>query len=122
MQIIEIIDLLNLIHKDQAPNKIIYGYCEYLYSDYYKDYINQDGMRLLSWLFKNEIEALSKTVEIVTNRPRTISEWGKAALNELDDEELSPKELQTYLNICINTQQDLIKAVNYLLEKSDINE
>ena len=116
---IEIIELLNLVHDNKAPKKVLYGYCEYRFSEEENDYQNNDGLYLFEWVFGNECDALTKKVEIIEEKPKKIDEWGNPPLKELEQKELSKEELQTFLNVCINTQQELIKAVNYLLEESD---
>ena len=53
---IEIIELLNLVHDNKAPKKVLYGYCEYRFSEEENDYQNNDGLYLFEWVFGNECE------------------------------------------------------------------
>lgn len=62
----EVIDLLNKIaNKEEMPQKIIYGYCEYVYNPDIQDYQNKDGLELFSYLFSNEENVLLREVEII---------------------------------------------------------
>lgn len=56
--------------------------------------------------------------EIIEERPEEIEEWGKISLKELEEKELDCQELQMYLKIAIETQNEIIKEVN-LLKKED---
>ncbi len=118
MQTIKIIDLLNLVYEGKAPKFVIYDNNKYEYDLEVNDYKVIDESYLFTTLFEREANALSKTVEILEDKPRSIDEWGEIPLKELE-KNLSLEELQTFVRVCINTQQELIRAVNYLSEKSD---
>ena len=66
-------------------------------------------------------DLLEYTFEIIeeTKKPKEIDEWGKKPFEDLDKDNLSLEKLQIYLRICIRNQQEIIKAVNYLLKKED---
>jgi len=69
---IKIIDLLNLVYERKAPKRILYKYCEYEFDIENNDYKNKDGLNLFEYLFKFEINALLKEVEIIEERPEEI--------------------------------------------------
>lgn len=61
----KLIDLLNLVYKEKAPEKILYKYCEYEFDAYIEDYENKDGLLLFKYLFNNEDHVLDFEVEII---------------------------------------------------------
>lgn len=62
----------------------------------------------------------NSTIRPLTDEEKAekIEEWGRPVFEELE-ENLTKQDIQTYLKVCIYTQQEIIKAVNYLLEKSN---
>lgn len=127
---IEIIELLNLVHDNKAPKKILYGYCEYRFSEEENDYQNNDGLYLFEWLFENERDVLTKKVEIIEEKPKKIEKISllenysvlcgtkynsRFLSNILTDNNKELNNIKAKLN-------DVIETVNYLLEKSDKDE
>jgi len=114
-------ELLNLVHRKEAPKKIIYGYCEYEFDSETNDYKNADGLKLFSYLFDNEAMVLTKEVEIIEEKPKKIE---LLTLNQSKQLVHKNKYYSTRVidRILIEKIQELTEAVNYLLEKSGKDE
>lgn len=118
---IEIIELLNLVHDNKAPKKILYKYCEYEFSPEINDYKNKNSLELFNYLFSNEEQALFLEVEIIEEKPMKIE---LLTLNQSKQLVHENKYYSTRVadRILIEKIQELSKTVNYLLEKSDKDE
>ncbi len=108
-------ELLNLVHRKEAPKKIIYGYCEYEFDSEINDYKNADGLKLFSYLFGNETMVLAKEVEIIEEKPKKIAKINFR--NEKGETLIGANMWEFYYRL-----NELRNAVNYLLEKSDKSE
>ena len=116
---IKIIDLLNKIaNKEQVPEKIKYNNKIWEYDVYSNDYKGED-----IWLFeelfeyRRTIEFINDYVEII-KEPKKIEKWGEGALEEMEKcTDYTLEDLQKYIIILAETQNELIDEINNLKEK-----
>ena len=120
-----IIDIFNkIVNKEEIPQKIIYGYCEYTYDSEEKNYINKNGLYLFENLFF-EANPLLKEVEIVEDKPEKIKlldiEIENLHTNNcyIRNEQGTKCFLTKHSKILAVQLNEIAKAVNYLLEKSE---
>lgn len=112
----KVIDLLNLVYENKAPKKILYKDCEYEFSSGINDYRNKDSLELFSYLFGNEVQALFLEVEIIEEKPKKIAGIERLA-NYKGNTVIGANMWTFYYKL-----NELTKAVNYLLKKSDKDE
>ena len=116
---ITIYELLGMIKDGKAPKKIkyrqnIFGFIHSL-ADYKPDDITKyNGNYLLHYLFEEEVNFLNDEVEII-EEPKKIEKWGEGALEEMEKcTDYTLEDLQKYIRILAETQNELIDAVNEL--------
>lgn len=93
-------------------------------------YLNENSFSFEEWYldgngnswYDDYYLVLGDKVELIEDKPKKIEPWGEIPLEELRDKKLDIEELQTYLKTVMHTQNELIKGLNYLLEKSDKDE
>lgn len=128
MKTIKIIDLLNKIaNGEEVPTDIKVGIHKFykcrkhnVYDDF--DYQNEDGEYLLDYLSEYEYitEYLSNEVEILDEEDEfeDIVEWGEPALEEVKTKtDYTIKDLQRYIYILMQTQNDLTKNQKKIIER-----
>lgn len=110
---ITIYELLGLVKDGKAPKKIKYEYSIYELTPERNDYYCKNEMR---W-FTNEINCLgvlSDYVEII-EEPKKIEKWGEGALEEMEKcTNYTLEDLQKYIRILAETQNELIDEINHL--------
>lgn len=52
-------------------------------------------------------------------KPKYIVEWGETVLDELKERNLNLSDVNIYLDLLVQTQQETIKSLNYLLKKEE---
>lgn len=121
---ITIYELLGMIKDGKAPKKIkyrqnIFGFIHSL-ADYKPDDIAKcNGNYLLHYLFEEEVNFLNDEVEII-EEPKKIEKWGEGALEEMEKcTDYTLEDLQKYIKILAETQNELIDEINNLKEKKD---
>lgn len=122
---VTIYELLGFVKDGKAPKKILYKYCEYEFDEEENDYRNKDDLLLFKFLFSHEREALFFKVEIIEEKPKKVKQIEVDNSHIVDYDETGKHYLTTNRkdrNIYIKKINELTKAVNYLLEKSDEDE
>ena len=126
MKKIKIIDLLNLVYEKKAPKKILYKYCEYEFNPYEEDYINKDGLYLFIYLFDNEDQVLYIEVGVIEDKPKKIEEIPIQANRTVKAKDKFIENMfNHFYKLDLETRNklnEIIKDVNYLLEKRDKDE
>ena len=111
---IKIIDLLNKIANGEEVPKTIRWYDEF-YNDY--DEISNDYKVFVYEKLKNNVWDLNDEVEII-EEPKKIEKWGEGALEEMEKcTDYTLEDLQKYIRILAETQNELIDEINNLKEK-----
>ena len=64
-------------------------------------------------------DVLRKEFEIIEEKPKEIEPWGEVPLEEIKSRSLTLNEVNRYLSVLAETQQELINGFNYLLKKED---
>ena len=113
---IKIIDLLNKIANDEeAPKKIkiknvIYEYRGYMYCTEKANYQDIEDYLFGKWNFN----ILNDYAEII-EEPKKIEKWGEGALEEMEKcTNYTLEDLQKYIRILAETQNELIDEINNL--------
>lgn len=122
---VTIYELLGLVKDGKAPKKILYTFCEYEFDEEENDYRNKDDVLLFRFLFSYEREALFFKVEIIEEKPNKVKQIEVNNSHIVDYDETGKHYLTTNRkdrNIYIKKINELTKALNYLLEKSDKDE
>ena len=114
---IKIIDLLNAIAEGkELPEKFMYkGHLYYRQKTkgicYRCDELNEIFEECLV------LEDLNDTIEII-EEPKKIEKWGEGALEEMEKcTDYTLEDLQKYIRILAETQNELIDEINNLKEK-----
>ena len=111
---IKIIDLLNKIANGEEAPKTIRWYDEF-YNDY--DEISNDYKVFVYEKLKNNVWDLNDEVEVI-EEPKKIEKWGEGALEEMEKcTDYTLEDLQKYIRILAETQNELIDEINNLKEK-----
>lgn len=123
--IITIYELLGLIKQGKQPKKIKYSSCIMIYdvdeNDYRtpeKDYYDAD-VKTYKYLTDciDLFTDLNDEVEII-EEPKKIGKWNEVALEEMKKcTGYTIKDLQEYIRILAETQNELIDEINNLKEK-----
>ena len=116
---ITIYELLGLIKEGKAPNKIKYDNYEWYFTEL--DYSNH---KLQQCLFCDYIEnrcylyeCLNDEVEIIEEE-KEILKWGELALKEIKTKtDYTIRDLQTYIEVLMETQNELIDVINNMRDK-----
>jgi len=120
---ITIYELLGLIKDGKAPKKIrVYGeISEDIFTFnknadvYYDDDCNTLGYKYnLEVMLDSEIEIIK---EVEDKEYEDIDSWGKGALEEVKTKKLEIKSLQKYIEILMETQNQLIKNQKKIIER-----
>ena len=120
----KIIDLLNKIaHEEEVPKKIKWEDIIYAYSEYDKDYLEYPfsdeeykglfDMRdnILTQFLNDEVEIIEET--------KKIEKWGEGALEEMEKcTDYTLEDLQKYIRILAETQNELIDEINNLKDNN----
>ena len=110
---IKIIDLLVKIANGEEVPKTIRWYDEF-YNDY--DEISNDYKVFVYEKLKNNVWDLNDEVEIIED-PKKIEKWGEGALEEMEKcTDYTLEDLQKYIRILAETQNELIDEINNLKE------
>ena len=116
MNKIKVIDLLNIISKGEELPKTIRWYDKF-YNDY--DEISNNYKAFVYERLKNEFWNLNDELEII-EEPKKIEKWGEGALEEMEKcTDYTLEDLQKYIRILAETQNELIDEINNLKEKKD---
>ena len=108
---IKIIDLLVKIANGEEVPKTIRWYDEF-YNDY--DEISNDYKVFVYEKLKNNVWDLNDEVEII-EEPKKIEKWGEGALEEMEKcTDYTLEDLQKYIRILAETQNELIDEINNL--------
>lgn len=108
---IKIIDLLNKIANGKEMPKTIRWYDEF-YNDY--DEISNNYKAFVYEKLKNEVWNLNDEVEII-EETKKIEKWGEGALEEMEKcTDYTLEDLQKYIRILAETQNELIDEINNL--------
>ena len=117
---IKIIDLLNKIaNNEEVPKKIKWENIIYAYSEYDKDYLeypfsNEEYKGLFDMKDSILTQFLNDEVEIFED-PKKIEKWGEGALEEMEKcTDYTLEDLQKYIRILAETQNELIDEINNL--------
>ena len=122
---IKIIDLLvKVANGEEAPENIEYDNKVMKYDhnkqDYKGYYSNGNGDYLFQFLFdkcRNTEHFINDYVEII-EEPKKIEKWGEGALEEMEKcTDYTLEDLQKYIRILAETQNELIDEINNLCEK-----
>lgn len=124
---IDIYTLLGLVKDGKQPKKIKYSSCIMIYdvdeNDYRtpeKDYYDAD-VKTYKYLTDciDLFTDLNNEVEII-KEPKKIEKWGEGALEEMEKcTDYTLEDLQKYIRILAETQNELIDEINNLKEKKD---
>ena len=110
---IKIIDLLVKIANGEEVPKTIRWYDEF-YNDY--DEISNDYKVFVYEKLKNNVWDLNDEVEIIED-PKKIEKWGEGSLEEMEKcTNYTLEDLQKYIRILAETQNELIDEINNLKE------
>ena len=119
---IKIIDLLTKIaNGEEVPKKIKWENIIYAYSEYDKDYLeyhfsNEEYKGLFDMRDNILTQFLNDEVEII-EEPKKIEKWGEGALEEMEKcTDYTLEDLQKYIRILAETQNELIDEINNLKE------
>ena len=111
---IKIIDLLVKIANGEEVPKTIRWYDEF-YNDY--DEISNDYKVFVYEKLKNNVWDLNDEVEIIED-PKKIEKWGEGSLEEMEKcTNYTLEDLQKYIRILAETQNELIDEINNLKDK-----
>ena len=120
----KIIDLLNKIaNGEEVPKKILLNGIVFEYQG--DDYLYKDENKKEHWLFSANYtdkymwleDFLKDEVEII-EEPKKIEKWGEGALEEMEKcTDYTLEDLQKYIRILAETQNELIDEINNLKEK-----
>ena len=120
---IKIIDLLNKIaNGEEVPKKILLNRIVFEYQG--DDYLYKDEDKKEYWLFSACYtdkymwleDFLKDEVEIIGD-PKKIEKWGEGALEEMEKcTDYTLEDLQKYIRILAETQNELIDEINNLKE------
>ena len=118
---IKIIDLLNKIENgEEVPKKILLNGIIFEYQG--DDYLYKDEDKKEHWLFSAGYtdkymwleDFLKAEVEIIED-PKKIEKWGEGALEEMEKcTDYTLEDLQKYIRILAETQNELIDEINNL--------
>ena len=118
---IKIIDLLNKIENgEEVPKKILLNGIIFEYQG--DDYLYKDEDKKEHWLFSAGYtdkymwleDFLKAEVEII-EEPKKIEKWGEGALEEMEKcTDYTLEDLQKYIRILAETQNELIDEINNL--------
>lgn len=126
MKTIKIIDLLNLVYEDKAPKKIYHKCIGYKFDKEANDYINEAGLHLFAYLFNNKKRALFFEAEIAEEKPEKIEEIPIQTNRTVKAKDKFIENMfNHFYKLDLETRNklnEIIKDVNYILEKSDSNE
>lgn len=121
---IDIYTLLGLVKDGKQPKKIKYSSCIMIYdvdeNDYRtpeKDYYDAD-VKTYKYLTDciDLFTDLNNEVEII-KEPKKIEKWGEGALEEMEKcTDYTLEDLQKYIRILAETQNELIDEINNLKE------
>ena len=113
---IKIIDLLNKIaNNEELPKKIKWQGQIYEYSNFNRFYYQNNWSMYRD--FYTEGNCLNEDVEII-EEPKKIEKWGEGALEEMEKcTDYTLEDLQKYIRILAETQNELIDEINNLKEK-----
>ena len=121
---IKIIDLLNKIENgEEVPKKILLNGIIFEYQG--DDYLYKDEDKKEHWLFSAGYtdkymwleDFLKAEVEIIED-PKKIEKWGEGALEEMEKcTDYTLEDLQKYIRILAETQNEIIDEINNLKEK-----
>ena len=116
---IKIIDLLNKIaNNEELPKKIKWQGQIYEYSNFNRFYYQNNWSMYRD--FYTEGNCLNDEVEILDEEPKKIEKWGEGALEEMEKcTDYTLEDLQKYIRILAETQNELIDEINNLKEKKD---
>ena len=118
---IKVIDLLiKIANGEEVPKVIKYDETRYLFRSYdYKeidingDYIYENS----SFIEQIDFYKLNNEVEII-EEPKKIEKWGQVALEEMENcTDYKIEDLQKYIRVLAETQNELIDEINNLKEK-----
>ena len=112
----KIIDLLNKIaNNEELPKKIKWQGHIYEYSNFDRFYYKNSWSMYRD--FYTEGNCLNDEVEII-EEPKKIEKWGEGALEEMEKcIDYTLEDLQKYIRILAETQNELIDEINNLKEK-----
>ena len=118
-------ELLGLVKDSKAPRKIKYSSCIMIYDVYENDYRTPDkdyydaDVKTYKYLTDciDLFTDLNNEVEII-EEPKKIEKWGEGALEEMEKcTDYKIEDLQKYIRILAETQNELIDEINNLKEK-----
>ena len=111
---IKIIDLLNKIaNGEEIPKKIKFENDIYIHIDNYCYHCEETNLILSDRIFA-EYSKLNDYVEII-EEPKKIEKWGEGALEEMEKcTDYTLEDLQKYIRILAETQNELIDEINNL--------
>ena len=121
---IKIIDLLNKIaNGEEIPKKILLNGIVFEYQG--DDYLYKDEDKKEHWLFSASytdkytwLENFLKAEVEIIEEPKKIEKWGEGALEEMEKcTDYTLEDLQKYIRILAETQNELIDEINNLKEK-----
>ena len=114
---IKIIDLLNkLANGAELPKQIKCENDIYIHIDNYCYHCEETNLILSDRIFA-EYSRLNDYVEIIED-PKKIERWGEGALEETEKcNDYTLEDLQKYIRILAETQNELIDEINNLKEK-----
>ena len=120
---IKIIDLLNKIaNGEEIPKKILLNGIVFEYQG--DDYLYKDEDKKEHWLFSASytdkytwLENFLKAEVEIIEEPKKIEKWGEGALEEMEKcTDYTLEDLQKYIRILAETQNELIDEINNLKE------
>ena len=120
---IKIMDILCMINcRQEVPYKIKYNNDEYTYDYEIQDYYDKNYNYLFEELFVgyDTSRVLETEVEILDEEDEftDIVEWGEPALEEVKTKtDYTIKDLQRYIYILMQTQNDLTKNQKKIIER-----
>ena len=121
---IKIIDLLNKIENgEEVPKKILLNGIIFEYQG--DDYLYKDEDKKEHWLFSASytdkytwLENFLKAEVEIIEEPKKLEKWGEGALEEMEKcTDYTLEDLQKYIRILAETQNELIDEVNNLKDK-----
>ena len=109
-------ELLGLVKDGKAPKKIKFGNIELEYDEKCEDYYSYYGQGLFEYKFGNCKNFLNDVVEII-EETKKIEKWGEGSLEEMEKcTNYTLEDLQKYIRILAETQNELIDEINNLKE------
>ena len=110
---ITIYDLIGLVKDGKAPKEIKYKNFVYGWVQKYKTYTRYDITGKDLYITTNN---LNDEVEII-EESKKIEKWGEGALEEMENcTDYTLEDLQKYIRILAETQNELIDEINNLKE------